>query len=113
MSQALQTASGTMAVEISARLSAGLQLNRAETNRLLNTLENLNSSVAGCEIMQAQLRAVLARKDWLVISIEANAATVRTLGVNIGIVALKPQPIKSRLSPMQKYQRQHGLGRRI
>jgi hypothetical protein len=103
---------GSEAVELASRLKVGMQLDRAQTNRLLKTLENLKSEVVGCAIMQAQLRGVLARKDWLVIGITANAATVRTVGVNIGIVQAKTVKTKTRLSPMQKWQQRNGLNRR-
>ena len=103
---------GSEAVKLASRLKVGMKLDRAQTNRLLKTLENLESEVAGCAIMQAQLRDVLARKDWLVISITANAATVREFGVNIGIVQAKTVKTKTRLSPMQKWQKRNGLDRR-
>jgi hypothetical protein len=103
---------GSEAVELASRLKVGIQLDRAQTNRLLKTLENLESEVAGCSIMQAQLRGALSRKDWLLISITANAATVHTVGVNIGIVQAKTMKTKTRMSPMQKWQQRNGLNRR-
>ena len=103
---------GSEAVELASRLKVGMQLARAATNKLLRHLEKMESEVAGCSIMQAQLRGVLARKDWLLISITANAATVRTVGVNIGIVQAKTVKTKTRLSPMQKWQHANGLNRR-
>lgn len=105
---------GSEALEVSTLLTRGMLLDRAATNKLVNRLEALESDAAGCKIMIAQLRAVLARKDWLRISVVADPSTVKTSGVNIGIAEAKAtkQP-KPRLSPMQKWQRRNGLGRRV
>lgn len=103
---------GSEAVELATNLKAGMLLDRADTNRLLNKLERMESAVPGCVIMCAQLRGVLARKDWLRISIVADPMTVRTAGVNIGIAEAKMTKTKTRLSPMQKWQRRNGLDRR-
>ena len=101
------------AVALSARLKIGMQLDRAETNRLLRTLENLASNVAGCTVMQAQLRSILARKDWLLISVSAaSPEATRMTGVQIGIIQGKTPKLRTRQSPMQKWQQRNGLGRR-
>lgn len=95
-------------VELFSRLKLGMILDRSETNRLLRSLENLDSTVAGCLVMQAQLRGILKRKDWLLISIKADPDTIRTTGVSIGIHQPKAgkQP---KLSPQQKWQQRNGL----
>lgn len=100
------------AIELANVLSGGMVLDRPAVNKLLRKLATLDSGVSGCATMQAQLRAMLARKDWLRISISANAATVRTLGISIGIVESKPTPARRGLTPMQKWQRRNGLDRR-
>lgn len=111
---ARREASFARALEISALLKRGMLLDRAATNKLVSKLESLDSDVTGCAMMIAQLRGVLARKDWLRISVVADPATVKTSGVNIGIAETKAtkQP-KPRLSPMQKWQRRNGLDRRV
>jgi hypothetical protein len=99
--------------ELSTRINIRMRLDRTQTKRLLRDLEKLNSSIVGCDVMQAQLRNVLARRDWIVISIAAESPeAVARHGVNIGIVEARPEKISTRLSPMQKFQRKHGLLRR-
>lgn len=109
---ALAETSRQETLDLATNLKAGMLLDRAETRRLLNKLTRLESEVPGCAIMCAQLRHALARKDWLRISIEADPATVRTSGVNIGIVEVKATKTKTRLSPMQKWQQRNGLNLR-
>ena len=90
-----------------------MRLDRTQTKRLLRGLEKLDSRIIGCEVMQGQLRGVLARKDWLVISVTAeNPSAVRATGVTIGIIEAKAEKKSTRLSPMQKWQQRNGLGRR-
>lgn len=67
-------------------LEQGVKLDRTATRHLLKMLKKLDSDVAGCAVMQAQLRTVLARRDWTVISLQVNPATVRETGVSVGIV---------------------------
>ena len=103
---------GSGAVELAMQLKRGMVLDRPNTNKLLRLLENLESEVIGCAVMQAQLRAILAQKDWVKIGITADPSTIRTTGVNIGVVEAKYVKTKTRQSPMQKWQRNHGLNRR-
>lgn len=104
------TLMGVSAQEVAASLVHEVQLDRPATRQLLRALEKLDSAVAGCAIMQAGLRMMLARKDWLVISIVVDPATVRVSGAQLGIVKFKPAK-KPGLSPMQKYQTKKGLRR--
>jgi len=67
-------------------LEHGVKLDRVATRHLLKMLKKLDSAVVGCAVMQAQLRTVLARRDWTVISVRVDPATVRETGVSVGIV---------------------------
>jgi hypothetical protein len=98
-------------VELASLLTAGMLLDRAATKRLLRQLTALQSDVPGCAVMIAQLRGVLARTDWVRISIVADPRTIRTAGVNIGIAEAQPAKLKTGLTPMQKWQRRNGLRR--
>jgi hypothetical protein len=95
---------------LTASLVRGAKLDRATTRKLLRTLEKMESEVPGCIIMQAQLKSVLARRDWRVITITADPNTVRQTGVSIGIVVFE-LPMKPAATPMQKWQAKKGLRR--
>jgi hypothetical protein len=91
------------------RVQTGLRLNRAQTKMLLREIVKMLPPLVKRAVMESQLRAILARRDWLLISVSAE----NTIGLQIGIVQAKELKIKqSKLSPMQKYQQRHGLGRR-
>ena len=91
----------------------GVQLDRAATNKLLRELEKIDSTATGYRIMLAQLRDVLKRKDWLLIDIAAETASLRKFGVSLGIIQAKIPKIKSpRPSPLQKWQQRNFLNRR-
>ncbi len=80
------TVSGKVAsAALSVALEQGVKLDRTATRHLLKMLKKLDSDVVGCAVMQAQLRTVLARRDWTVISLQVDPATVRETGVSIGI----------------------------
>ena len=105
--------STSQAVQLSGHIQTGLILDRAQVKKLLRQLEKFGAEIIGGEKIQSQLRGILDRRDWITISIAAvSAVDVRMGGVNIGIVQFKSVPTKTRLSPMQKWQRKNGLDRR-
>lgn len=89
------------------QLKKGLLLDRAATNQLLNKLIDIESNlpasdqpatnppdnqlarreqpIPGLKIMIGQLRSILARKDWLRISITGTPENMAKYGANIGI----------------------------
>jgi len=103
----------SQAVQLSGHIQTGLILDRAQVKKLLRQLEKFGAEVVGGDMIQAQLRGILDRRDWITISIAAaSPASARAGGVHIGIVRSKSVPTKTRLSPMQKWQRKNGLDRR-
>lgn len=77
------------ALSLRLALHAGVTLDRGAVRHLRKMLERLGSEMAGAIVMQAQLKAVLDRRDWTVISLRIDPATVRETGVSIGIVEVK------------------------
>lgn len=96
------------------QLKIGMRLDREETRRLIRSLEQLDSADPGLVIMYSQLRAMLVKKDWLRIHISAtDIQALKLTGVSIGVLESKLEKRSTRLSPMQKWQRKNGLGRRV
>lgn len=87
---------------VASHFARTLILDRAQTRALLRRAERWMPG-----IVCSQLRAVLDRRDWLLISIVADPATVSRTGVNIGIVQASAE--RARKSPMQKWQAKHGM----
>lgn len=81
---------GLAAMELAGVLRASMTLDRPAVRSLIKSLLEMLSAGAQCEVVQEQLEAMLERKDWAVISVTMNAATVRTSGVSIGVVEWKP-----------------------
>jgi hypothetical protein len=103
MSLELVPQDGPESSALVAHFARTMILDRADTRRLLRRAERLMPG-----IVCAQLRGVLERRDWLVISVVADPATVFRTGVNIGIVQASAEP-RHKKSPMQKWQAKHGM----
>lgn len=93
------------------QLTVGFRLDRSGVRRLLNLVASMESNAPGRECMEAQLRAVLARNDWLEVHVSADPANIAKVGVCIGITqAVRPRQKKG-MTPMQKWQWQQGARR--
>lgn len=98
-------------LSLAAQLKVGMQLDRAQTRKLLKQISQMNSDVAGCAIMQAQLQAMLEKKGWKTIIITAQSPdALRRFGVSIGY-GFGSEPT-TKLSAMQKEQNRLFKGRR-
>lgn len=71
--------------------SVAMLINRKGTRRLLKVLDRLEPGVTGRQVLIAQLRSVLARRDWQSISVEIDRSLARQVGGSIGIVQFKQQ----------------------
>lgn len=90
-------------------------LDRRQARQLLRDWSKLKDCDApGWFATIKSLAAVLARRDWELISISAkDADTLRNFGATVGIAEFKTGKLpKARLTPIQKYNQQRGIGRR-
>lgn len=103
----------TTTASLTESLKIGMILDRKQTNRLLNEISKLETDSPGCATMQAQLRSMLAQRDWVKISITApDSDYLKKWGVCLGVAEYKLNAKSARLSPLQKWQRNSGRDRR-
>lgn len=97
------------------RLRVGMILDRAETRALLRQLETLESSQPGFKIFVAQLQAMLERSDWVRLSVSSSSAdSLRRFGATVAVIEYRLKPrAKARLSPLQRWQRDNQVGRKV